>query len=83
MDKRTPSDHQIGRVRASGPPFAAWPHPHSPRASVPFLLAPLREIPFTTGRQRSETRQKLPESFYSKALKRTLPGGAEIAAKTI
>jgi hypothetical protein len=50
---------------------------------VPFLLAPLREIPFTTGRQRSETRQKLPESFYSKALKRTLPGDAEIAAKTI
>ena len=80
-DKQAPSDHQIGRPRASGPPFAAWPHPHRPGVSVPSLLALLREIPFPDGRQRSETRQKLPESFYSKALKRTLPGGAEIAAK--
>jgi hypothetical protein len=41
----------------------------------------LREISFTAGRQRSGKREKLPESFYSKALKRALPGGAEIEAK--
>jgi hypothetical protein len=37
----------------------------------------LREISFTAGKQRSGTREKLPESFYSKALKRALPGRAQ------
>jgi hypothetical protein len=76
MDESAPSDHQIGRARASGLPFAAWAHPHRPGGSAPFLLAPLREIPFTAGREAAlRNKAKASRKLLFKSLEESTCGG--------
>jgi len=80
---RVPDD-QTGPERASGLRLLIGPlvFHYSPHRCPVFSWGLAGDLCFTAGRQRSGTREKLPESFYSKALKRAFPGVQKSQPKT-